>query len=64
MVFRRIVPPQITVTSEKDGKFIFPAGGSFIVFLVSPKRRNTRAEVAFGWFEVEEQLINFYTSNG
>lgn len=54
MVFRRIVPPQSSITSEEDGKFIFPPEGSFIVFLVSPNRRSTRAEVAFGWFEVEE----------
>ncbi|MDZ5712587.1 DUF6143 family protein [Jeotgalibacillus haloalkalitolerans] len=51
MAFRRIVPPQSTLTSDEDGKFIFPPGGSFIIFLVSPNHEMIQAEVAFGWFE-------------
>lgn len=51
MAFRRIVPPQSTLTSDEDGKFIFPPGGSFIIFLVSPNNEIIQAEVAFGWFE-------------
>jgi len=51
MAFRRIVPPQSTLASDEDGKFIFPPGGSFIIFLVSPKNETIQAEVAFGWFE-------------
>ncbi|WP_374723413.1 DUF6143 family protein [Calidifontibacillus erzurumensis] len=51
MAFRRIVPPQSTLASDEDGKFIFPPGGSFIIFLVSPNNQTIQAEVAFGWFE-------------
>lgn len=51
MAFRRIVPPQSTLVSDEDGKFIFPPGGSFIIFLVSPNNEIIQAEVAFGWFE-------------
>lgn len=51
MAFRRIVPPQSTLTSDEDGKFIFPPGGSFIIFLISPNNEIIESEVAFGWFE-------------
>ncbi|TFD93674.1 DUF6143 family protein [Jeotgalibacillus sp. R-1-5s-1] len=52
MAFRRIVQPQSTLVSDEDGKFIFPPGGSFIIFLVSPDHHDMiQAEVAFGWFE-------------
>jgi hypothetical protein len=51
MAFRRIVSPQSTLASDEDGKFIFPPGGSFIIFLVSPNNELIQAEVAFGWFE-------------
>ncbi len=51
MVFRRIVPSQSTLASDEDGKFIFPPGGSFIIFLVSPNNEIIQAEIAFGWFE-------------
>ncbi|MEH6852989.1 DUF6143 family protein [Priestia megaterium] len=51
MAFRRIVPPQSTLASDEDGKFIFPPGGSFIILLVSPSNEIIQAEVAFGWFE-------------
>ncbi|MEL3973667.1 DUF6143 family protein [Rossellomorea oryzaecorticis] len=49
--FKRIVPPQSTLTSDEDGKFIFPSDGSFVIFLVSPNNEIVNAEVAFGWFE-------------
>lgn len=49
--FKRIVPPQSTLASDEDGKYIFPPGGSFIIFLVSPDNDFIEAEVAFGWFE-------------
>lgn len=51
MAFRRIVSPQSTLVSDEDGKFIFPSGGSFVIFLVSPNNEIIEAEVAFGWFE-------------
>lgn len=51
MAFRRIVPPQSTLASDEDGKFIFPPEGSFIIFLVSPNNEIIQAEVAYGWFE-------------
>lgn len=49
--FKRIVAPQTTLTSDEDGKFIFPPGGSFVIFLISPNNEIVKAEVAFGWFE-------------
>ncbi|MBC6972607.1 hypothetical protein H9I32_09425 [Bacillus sp. Xin] len=50
-VFNRIVPPQSTLTSDEDGKFIFSCGESFIIFLVSPDNEIIESEIAFGWFE-------------
>lgn len=35
-VFDRIVPPGSTLVSEEDGKFIFPQGGNWSLFLTSP----------------------------
>lgn len=51
--FNRIVPPQSTLTSDEDGKFIFAASESFVIFLISPKRSKNliEAEIAFGWYE-------------
>ncbi len=49
--FKRIVPPQSTLTSDEDGKFIFPPGGSFIIFLTTQSNKTIDSEVAFGWFE-------------
>lgn len=51
MAFRRIVPSQSTLASDEDGKFIFPPGRSFIIFLVSPNNEIIQVEVTFGWFE-------------
>ncbi|OYD56411.1 hypothetical protein CGZ90_17670 [Fictibacillus aquaticus] len=56
MAFRRIVPPQSTLTSDEDGKYIFPPGGSFIIFLTSPNNEIIQAEVAFGWFEKNKKM--------
>ncbi|WP_102691753.1 DUF6143 family protein [Rummeliibacillus pycnus] len=50
-VFKRIVPPNSTLVSDEDGKYIFSSGGSFVIFLVSPGNKTVKAEVAFGWFE-------------
>lgn len=49
--FDRIVPPNSTLASDEDGKFIFPPGGSFVIFLISPGNEIIEAEIAFGWFE-------------
>lgn len=49
--FKRIVPPKSTLVSDEDGKYIFPPGESFVIFLVSPDDEYIEAEVAFGWFE-------------
>jgi hypothetical protein len=42
-----------TITAEEDGKFIFPPGDSFSVFLSNPETPDDRASgrVAFGWWE-------------
>jgi hypothetical protein len=48
-----------TMVSEEDGKFIFPPGGSFSVFLSHPEDPGEDAEgrVAFGWWE--EPVIRY-----
>lgn len=42
-----------TIVAEEDGKFIFPPGGSFTVYLSHPEEPNAKAEgrVAYGWWE-------------
>lgn len=55
--FKRIVPPQSTLVSDEDGKYIFPSGESFVIFLVSPNDQLIEAEVAFGWFEKNVKKI-------
>jgi len=49
--FKRIVPPQSTLVSDEDGKYIFPSGESFVIFLIAPDNENIEAEVAFGCFK-------------
>lgn len=51
--FVRRVLPEVTIADEEVGKFIFPPGGSFIIFLSNPESPNEPAEgrVAFGWWE-------------
>ena len=52
-IFVRKVLPEVTIVGEEDGKFIFPPGGSFSVFLSSAEEINKSgiANVAFGWYE-------------
>lgn len=51
--FGRSGPPGVTIESEEDGKFIFPPGGSFLVFISNPETPTQPASgrVAFGWWE-------------
>lgn len=51
--FVRRVPPEVTIASEEEGKFIFSPGGSFIIFLSNPETSNQSGmgRVAFGWWE-------------
>lgn len=50
-VFERIVPPNGTLVSEEDGKFIEPPGGNYVVFIKSSSSQVTKVIVAFGWWE-------------
>jgi len=49
--FNRIIEPQATTVVNKGGEFIIPPGGSFLVFLVSPRECLVQARIAFGWWE-------------
>ena len=58
-VFDRIVPPGATLASEEDGKFIFPQGGNWSLFLTSPGPTavSLSAIVALGWWEEKTKRI-------
>jgi hypothetical protein len=51
--FSRVGSAGTTINSEEQGKFIFPPGGSFLVFLSNPERPTIPAigKIAFGWWE-------------
>ncbi len=51
--FGRSGPAGVTIASEENGKFIFPPGGSFLVFLGNPETPTMLASgrIAFGWWE-------------
>jgi hypothetical protein len=51
--FSRNGIPGTTINSEEQGKFIFPPGGSFLVFLSNPETPTIAAigKIAFGWWE-------------
>jgi hypothetical protein len=51
--FSRVGSAGTTINSEEQGKFIFPPGGSFLVFLSNPERPTLPAigKIAFGWWE-------------
>lgn len=51
--FVRRAQPETTLVDTENGKFIFPPGGSFLVFLSNPESPNvaTSGRVAFGWWE-------------
>lgn len=51
--FGRSGPAAVTINSEENGKFIFPPGGSFLVFIGNPETptRLASGRIAFGWWE-------------
>jgi hypothetical protein len=50
-VYKRIVPPNSTLVSEEDGKFISAPTGNYVVFIKSSIQLVSKVIVAFGWFE-------------
>lgn len=50
-VYQRIVPPNTTLVSEEDGKFIEPPGGNYVVVIKSSSSKLDKVIVAFGWWE-------------
>ncbi len=57
--FVRRVLPETTISDEEVGKFIFPPGGSFIIFLSDPETPNEPASVTLGFSWWEEE-VNCY----
>ncbi|KML44412.1 MULTISPECIES: DUF6143 family protein [Cytobacillus] len=53
--FVRRGQPETTLVDTENGKFIFPPGGSFLVFLSNPEtpRTATSGRIAFGWWEAK-----------
>ena len=51
--FVRRADPGTTLVDVENGKFIFPPGGNFLVFLSNPKSPKiaTSGRIAFGWWE-------------
>ena len=47
--------PETTLVETENGKFIFPPGGSFMIFLSNPETPEVKAagRIAFGWWEEE-----------
>jgi hypothetical protein len=53
--FVRRGQPETTLVETENGKFIFPPGGSFMIFLSNPETPDIKASgrLAFGWWEEE-----------
>lgn len=51
--FIRRGQPGTTLVSEEEGKFIFPPGGSFMIYLSNPQTPSefVSGSIAFGWWE-------------
>ncbi|MGB4439635.1 MAG: DUF6143 family protein [Sedimentibacter sp.] len=51
--FIRRAQPDATLVSDEEGKFIFPPGGSFMIFLQNPQTpaKFVSGSIAFGWWE-------------
>jgi hypothetical protein len=56
-LFTRIAEANSTVVGNYYGKIVIPPGGSFTVYLDSPKEHNIKAELAFGWWEEQRYHI-------
>lgn len=56
--FVRRGQPETTIVDDEQGKFIFPPGGSFLIFLSNPEspELETSGRIAYGWWE--EPIIN------
>ncbi|ATW23854.1 DUF6143 family protein [Candidatus Formimonas warabiya] len=54
-VFVRRALPEVTIGDEEVGKFIFPPGGSFVIFLSNPETPDepASATLGFSWWEEE-----------
>lgn len=50
-IYDRIVPPNGTLVSEEDGKFIVPSSGNYTIFIKSSSTEPSKVIVAFGWWE-------------
>lgn len=51
--FARRGQPETTIVDDEQGKFIFPPGGSFLIFVSNPETPTQKASgrVAYGWWE-------------
>lgn len=51
--FVRRAQSEVTIGDEEFGKFIFPPGGSFVIFLSNPEAPNesAKATVGYSWWE-------------
>ncbi|WP_242850115.1 DUF6143 family protein [Clostridium polynesiense] len=51
--FARRGQPETTLVDDEQGKFIFPPGGSFMIFLSNPETPDVAAEgkAGFGWWQ-------------
>lgn len=52
-VFVRRALPEVTIGDEEVGKFVFPPGGSFVIFLSNPETPDepASATLRFSWWE-------------
>ena len=50
-VLNRVISAFMTDKAEYDGRFIFPPGGSLVIFLTPLGTASVTANVAFGWWE-------------
>ncbi len=53
LVFGRRCPPDTTIVSEEDGKFIIPPDGNFLINCLPPQYSSDQitGQIAFGWWE-------------